>query len=730
MSNEARKAARKAALAEAKKKHDRVIARLDGKDPAEAEKLAPDPEAEQDGETDEAAEGEAFAHGSIPPIRAEEAFLQARVSLLDVSTPLGRSQAAEKAEQAARWVRGFEWEPDSLGLPPNMPVRPLGKKGSTLYFMDPNDEFVSLTASKLSQQGEIDCLFNEAIGYVWGFYGKQSSNGELRIKYEDVRRDLIAACGRLVRRHGLFEEMRKRRGRGAWQTDTGVLVLHLGDRLWVGGKEQPLGEVEGHIYARDLDLTAPADGDDFSIELAAHFFEASIDAKDKALLPGRWLLQAFKTWQWKRPDLDPYLILGYVVCVMLGAALKWRPAIYPIGDKASGKSSLVKLIKLVLGDRLMDLADPSGPGIYQSLGLAAIGVWADEFEQEGEEASDARASTVLRLARYASDGKNIVRGGADGVPTNYQARGTFGFTGITPPGLKPAEVSRMAMPMLGPFPKAKEGEPEAHAPELSEAEGEEMGRWLLRRVVDRWHEWPSVLAAWRGVLLAHGHDSRAADTFGTLLAAAHLALHDGVPLANHIETFAKVLPKADLRETSDDRANWQRAIDWMLQGQPDAWRSLKYRSVGEFLQALVDDVPKDDAEETTPQQARTRLAQAGLGLTIPENDTAGPLKGKLCLAVPTAHREVAKLFERTTWRMSIGAERGGWATAMSFVPPDWGYEGKSRVDGRSVRCIILSLDKIISPPEEGDVANGKAAPLIQRGGDPRPEPPPPETAFD
>lgn len=687
MTPEAKKAARQAARADAQRKHERAMARLDGVEPPAAEFLPPEPD-EEDAD-------DAYTAAPLPPVTSEEAFSQARQALLDVSAPKDRSEKAKKAEEAARVVQGFSWAPDELGLPPHMPVRPLGKRKSHLYFIDPNDEFVELSASKLSQQGEIDNLFGPAIGYLWSFYGKMSSNGELRIKYEDVRRHLTGACGRLVARTGLFDPMRKVRGRGAWRTATGVLVLHLGSRLWIGGTETPLGEVEGHVYARDVDLAAPASSEAMSIELANLFYEAGLlEGDDRSKAPGRWMLAAMKTWNWKRPEFDPRLVLGYVVCVYLGAALKWRPAIYPIGDKASGKSSLLALIKAVLGDRLMDLADPSGPGIYQSLGLAAIGVWADEFEQEGESASDARAASVMRLARYASDGKNVVRGGAEGVPTNYQARGTFGFTGINPPPMKPAELSRIAMPMLSKLTDAS-----AKAPELSEALGEELGRHLLRRVVDRWHEWPDVLTAWRGVLLSHGHDSRAADTFGTLLAAAHLVLDDGVPLSAQIDPLAKHLPRSSMSETQDDRANWEKCIDRLLQAQPDAWRQYKYRSVGEFLTAVLDERPKDDADEVAPMAARDRLSTAGMGLCIP---TGGPLQGRLCLAVPSNHVEVAKLFERSLWAMGVGAVQGGWATALKFAPEDVVDHRKQRVDGRSVQCSLLALDKVIDVAGDGE----------------------------
>ncbi len=260
--------------------------------------------------------------------------------------------------------------------------------------------------------------------------------------------------------------------------------------------------------------------------------------------------------------------------------------------------------------------------------------------------------------------------------------------------MKPAELSRLAMPMLQKLTDAK-----AKAPELSEALGDELGRHLLRRIVDQWANWPDVLTAWRGVLLTHGHDSRAADTFGTLLAAAHLVLNDGVPLAKDIDPLAKHLPRATMAETQDDRANWEKCIDRLLQSQPDAWRQYKYRSVGEFLTAVLDERPKDEHDEMTPMVARDRLSTAGLGLSIP---TTGALAGQLCLTIPSNHIEVAKLFERSLWSMGVGAVQGGWATALMFAPDDVAAHRKQRVDGRSVQCTLLALAKIIDVAGDGE----------------------------
>src|SRR5690606_4824418 len=128
-----KKAARNAAQAEAERKRKRALDGLDGVEPPPPG-FGPEP----------AGDG-ADAHYEAAPlatVTAEEAFMEARAALLDVSTPTDRSEKAKRAEAAARLVQGFSWAADELGLPPHMPVRPLGKRKSHMYFLDPNDEFV------------------------------------------------------------------------------------------------------------------------------------------------------------------------------------------------------------------------------------------------------------------------------------------------------------------------------------------------------------------------------------------------------------------------------------------------------------------------------------------------------------------------------------------------------------------------------------------------------------
>lgn len=622
-------------------------------------------------------------------------FAAARRAMLDVETPAQGSKAAEEMAEATHKVRGFAWEPNELGLPPNMPVRPLGKRGGHLYFLNPIDELVDLGSSKIGQQAELDALFSPDGGYLWAFYAQYSKQGELRIKYEDVRRDLITACGRVAYRTGIFDPAKKVRGRGAWTTDDGRLVLHLGDKLWVDGEERPLGQVEGYVYPREETLPGPV--------LPAGPGHNDPGGREA----GRQILDMLKTWKFDRgpehDDIDARLVLGWCVCVLLGAALGWRPQIFMIGDAGTGKSTLQEILRKVLGPRLMAVADVTAAGIYQTMGNAAIGVSIDEFENEGDDASESQAGKVLKLARLASSGDKVVRGGQDGVPSNYEARGVFGFSGINMPALKPAEQSRMAVIMLHPQPDIR-----AKPPKLSEADGEKLGQRLLGRIIDRWEEWPAVLDAWRNVLLDGNQSSRTADQFGTLLAAAHLVTHDGPPMPHQVQAAGGHLSKHRLAETSQNLENWERCINWLLAAQPDGWRQLSHRSVGAMLEAWVKGEFSGVSEtETKLEAVRRRLAQAGLGL-VTKLDTQAEHGVVEYLFIPSNHQQVAALFKGSQWSARAGASAGTWSTALRVARGGVATPGTAKLDGAPVYGTLLRLDRVVTTqePQEEPGADG------------------------
>ncbi len=70
----------------------------------------------------------------------------------------------------------------------------------------------------------------------------------------------------------------------------------------------------------------------------------------------------------------------------------------------------------------------------------------DELEAS---AVSRKASEIVDLARVASSGGTISRGGADHEGVQFTLRNAFLFSAINPPPMEPADRSRMAILNLG-----------------------------------------------------------------------------------------------------------------------------------------------------------------------------------------------------------------------------------------------------------------------------------------
>lgn len=581
---------------------------------------------------------------------------------------------AAKEGDATRFEYDTVWTPGPDGLPPHCPVAPLGKKRGTFYFLTPDCELIDLAAGNFGQ-AHIDALFAPQTGYLVAMWGAtaQKSGGK-RIKYEGVRRNLMDACAR----KGVFDPGDKVRGRGAWKNALGKLVLHMGDGVIIDGVPHPPGVHGDHVYPARPRLQ-PILGDGLH------------DARDGA----KKLLTWFECWPWRR-RLDARLLLGWVVASLMGAAIDWRPQVMLTGDSGMGKSTLQHLLKAVLGDRLLDVADASAAGLYQTLGYDALGVAFDEFENE----DDAKGAAVLRLARLASSGGRVTRGGADGVPTNYQARGAFLFSAINPPAMRPAEQNRTTILALR---KPAEG---ARAPIISNAEAAAIGRMLVARIVHMFSFWPERLDCFRERLAALKHSNRGQDQYGTLLAAADLVLHEGDITSEEWDEIKHELAPEVMGETAGALPNWRRCLNHLLAYQPDGWRAVRFRQVGPALEAHTRrafSTPDDDKRPWSLPDLRAHLALVGLTLVSTAGDDG---EGDVdWLGVPPRHPGLAKMFEATDWSSRRGAD-GAWFNALAQAPEDVWRRGRFRIGGAREYGLLVRLDAVLERDEdEGDEHN-------------------------
>lgn len=552
-----------------------------------------------------------------------------------------------------------KWTPDELGLPPQCPVVPLGCKNLTFFFLTPGKEMVQLAAGNFGQM-HVDALFAPKAAYLtamWGELGGKGGN-KIKVQYEIARRDLMGACAR----RGPFDPGDRVRGRGAWRGEDGELVMHFGDHVTIAGESRAPGLHGFHVYPAEPRLAAPqGDGLTDARAAAAH------------------LLTLFKCWRWRRGDLDARLMLGWVIVSLMGAAVRWRPQIMLTGDAGMGKSTLQELLKDVLGERLVDVADATAAGLYQTLRYDALGVAFDEFENENEE----RGAAVMRLARLASSGGKVKRGGADGVPSNYEARGAFLFSAINPPSLRPAEQSRTTILALRPL---TEG---ARAPQYTKADAAKIGAQLVARVMYKWPFWADRLDFFRGFLGGMGHSSRAQDQLGTLLAAADLALTDAEPhvddhVFRDIETH---LAASEFSDGGGRAANWRRCLSHVLGYQPDMWRATRFHQIGEALQAHYTQADGAWSES----ELRRYLAYSGIGLVAKRDDELG---APLWLAFPDRHVALAKVFEGTDWSARRGAD-GAWINALMQAPEDKRERNRFRLSGDRAGGVLVRMDLVL-----------------------------------
>ncbi|MGJ0393022.1 MAG: hypothetical protein ACR650_09730 [Methylocystis sp.] len=586
-----------------------------------------------------------------------------------------------------------EWTPDALGLPQEhpCPVAPLGVDERTLYLQDALGQFVETPRGEMGRL-LIMSWFGERQDYLpwaWPAYSRRAKRGEPNIvgwAPEDVQAAIIRAASRL----GPFNPLDKVRGLGAWRGRDGELIWNAGPVLYRTSqkrktrhgdeyKPQPTGLVEGKFYTRRHDILEP-------------WPEALTSRESPAGEVLRWL----KTWNWERPDIDPVLFFGWLCAALIGGALDWRPAVFVIAARGTGKSTLQELVGSVLGEAMVKTADATAASIYQHVRNDSVAVCVDELEGE---ADNRKTMGVVKQARLAASGGLILRGGANGVGTEFKARSCFFFSAINPPPLEPQDHSRMAILRLRPLP------PDVKTPP---ALSETVGPMLLRRMMDGWAGLPETLAAYQAVLRRGGHDKRGQDTFGTLLACAEIALGAetmdamGVPglWDDGADWWGRVLPPPE-----DMTDNWRQCLEYLLTCPVEAWRGQTRQTVGRVLRDLEElqqsqvgadgELFEDENSEGFAfLKARDMLQNVGLGL-LPKGKHA-PMSDGWILAVPPNSSALAKLFRDSKWAGAAGV--GGWDNALRQGPEEivWRGDGARKcnrlyINGVQSRCTLVRM---------------------------------------
>lgn len=572
------------------------------------------------------------------------------------------------------------------GLPDDCPVVPLGLKDKSYFYLDVNGQLQELLFREHNKNA-VRHLFGDKLEFVyvnWPRHGRPRAGMPPPIigwDGEACCETLIAEC----RSAGLWDPFNKARGPGASLGEDGELVLHCGNRVLIVHPDKPgpngphvedmkPGSFGEHVYPAFPPLRRPED----------------YTAKPGMKGPVGEVLALLHSWNWKRPELDPVLALGWIGCALIGGALAWRPLMWVTGNAGSGKSTFQEFVGGLLRDRLLQSSDASAAGVWQTLGISTNAVGIDEGEPE--EAGDRRMQAMIKFARQAASGGLILRGGADHVGSAFKARSCFLFSSILVPRLQGQDRTRFMVCELKPLKDRKDPTMKLN---VSSDDMKRLGDALLSRIVMGWWRWKDTLAAYKAELMAVGLTARAADLWGNTFAAYDLFLFDEEKLEERAKEWAGkiIAAKAHAFGAEVENEEFLDCCDEILSHVPDYFRGGVKSRVDALIRHVLNAhlLPPDPTDSTAREElakAESALANCGLRVTFDITNLPEP-----ALAVRTTGQGIAKIFAHTKWAGGV------WSQALARNK--FARKAKIRIGGSDPRlCILLPLAQILDDTAE------------------------------
>lgn len=532
-----------------------------------------------------------------------------------------------------------------MELPPDCPVTPLGTDGGDLYYYLDKRRKLRRVLDKDHNQNKLTSLVVD-MDWVYRHFARWGKDKKVTgWNARSLAELLMEACGRLP----LIRPEETLRGPGAHEGADGGLVLHCGDLVVMVARDGtearlPPGRHGDHVYPAYPATPRPADGHPLAGDAG----------------PAGQLYRTLQTWNFARPGLDPWLLMGWVGNALIGGAAPWRSMAWITGDAGEGKSTLQKLVRAIFGNGGVQASNATEAGLRQIMELATLPVTLDEQESRDD---NRQVQRIIELARDASSGDVRIRGGADHKGHSFVARSAFLFSSILVPPLTSQDRSRMAILELRRLP------PGAVEPDLSAETWGAIGRALLRRMILQWPRYHDTLAAYKAALGAAGHAARGQAQFGGLLACADLMFFDYMPDADSKAGWVDQLRPEDLAEVTDNMPDSERCLAHLMSCIPDVHRHGRRVTVAR----LVRDAIEGDALGIEAEEA---LRTYGMRIWRPRES---PAERYLWITNNGRHVGLRRLFEGEAWAGGV------WKQSLSRLErprPDGGMQGARTVQAR------------------------------------------------
>lgn len=548
------------------------------------------------------------------------------------------------------------------------PVQPLGRQGRNSFYLSPGGRLWTLSAAEHTELNVL-ALFETRQDWLWKKWPYLDRDKNV------VGWSIKSAAANLLSwtaQAGDFDPAEDMRGVGIWRDDDGKgLVVHVGDNVMIKDRWRKPGRYGAFVYGASRPAPRPGPA-----------------AADRAMVIE--LFDLLSTWAWKRPDVDPRLMLGWIACGVLCGALDWRPSVWVTAGAGSGKSWLFQLIENVLGGAALVLVDSTDAAIRQALSGAARPVMLDEFEAEE---TDFRAQEVVKMIRYAATrgGGKVARGSTGGKAQFYSLDAVFLCSSILIPALKSQDLQRLTILELDRI----TAKPEDIGDVLDRVHaGGRYSAPLRARLIAQWPRFEKTMLVYMNALVDQGHTSRSANQLGTLLAAADLLLGDVAPPAPQIIPIIAGLTPDILAGRSDIREDHEQCLSKLLSTDLGTWRSGVQHPVGE----VIVKAHNQPAGEWKHHLSRT-------GMKFEFRDTAGTDPGWY-LIVSNTHDGISRLFHGTQWGNRTGGSgrTGVWKQSLLRVPGAYPCPSTERFAGVPSRAVAVPAAALDLDYEEGKAA--------------------------
>lgn len=507
------------------------------------------------------------------------------------------------------------------------PFLPLGYNKDTYYYLPKGKQQVSELTAASHTKGN---LLGLGPLMWWQMEFPQESRNASGFNVDAAADWMMRAC----ERKGVWSPA-DIRGRGAWWDD-GRIVVHCGDMLYV-----------------DRTPTAPSSIRSRYVYELGQPMRAAID-QPLSTSEAKLYLDHVQRMPFAR-DLDAVMMAGWTVCAHIGGVLNWRPHVWLVGAKGTGKSYVMdRVVKPLFGpDRCLAVASSTTEaGLRQSLGLDAIPVLFDEAEGQDSTAV-ARIQRILETVRQSSSetGAKIAKGTTSGSALSFQIRSCFMFASINASIVQQSDRSRITVVELKP-------ERRRYGPE----ELNRAGQFL---VGDEYAQRYQARAIALAPVIRHNADifsmvaaaklgeQRAGDQYGALLAGAYSLQSDAKVTVEQAEEWLAQFDldedKAEVESMSDEAACLQFILEQVIKGvdMPVGKRDLSVAELFEYAQQ----VKWDGSDEGNAARAQRALMRIGLK---PSADGKGFL-------VSNTHDGLRRLLWGTPWSAN-------WAKVLQRLP--------------------------------------------------------------